>query len=479
VHIGALVVLAFYNLFLFVSLKSKVYLYYVAYLIPFIAVQLIFTGQADLLLPETEWRVWFLNEGLHFSIKLALGFSVLFTLNFLKMASYHRSGSLILRGMAFILFVSVLATFLIPYRLDSMFVALTTVISSFILIGCGIIATYRGFRPALYYSAAWFFLLLGSSVVALKAYGVLPINLFTTWAQLTGSTLEGVLLSLALGERFNTFQRQATRERESYIARLEAKEKENRHSYQQLAKIVYPHQLKMIKEGSALEQTMPTGESEAVVICFDTVASSRLDPNYSRTFMSEVFQRCYDRMYEDYDMLAQTSSAYRIKEMGDGFLCSVGFPLPMTQSASPATLAFELAIAFTEIFDQVAENYPFASPPHCSIGIASGQVEAFYPVAGVREYDLYGPAIILADRYESLRKVVFGPWLSNNIGVLSESVYDQLDATSKEILMGYNLTDHGIQVRDDEGAKWFHYCFVKLGKIGSKLTNDKGYGQPA
>ncbi len=64
------------------------------------------------------------------------------------------------------------------------------------------------------------------------------------------------------------------------------------------------------------------------------------------------------------------------------------------------------------ILEEEAEILESDEPISCGIGIALDHITGFYPETGTREYDLFGRAIVLATRYEGMRKAL----LSNQQG---------------------------------------------------------------
>ncbi len=462
VMLGGLLILVCYNLFLYFSMKSKVYLHYVIYLLAFLNVQIIFSGVSRIfLVNSSDALVHYWNEGLHVSVKLAWTFAFSFASHFLNLSTFHPRLARMVNIVMLFVASSLLTGFFLPYRWDSAFVVFLTVVSSILLLGLGIWSSLRGYRPAIYYTAGWAVLLVASGVMALRSAGLLPINLFTTWAQIVGAAIEGLVLSLALGERYNYLQNRSAAEREIFIKKLMEKEASKAHSYSQLEKIIYPHQIELIKSGSSLEHTMPTGQSEACVIAFDTVGSSKIDRKKARAFLNDAFALCYRDMLAGYDQKKMEASAYRLKEVGDGFFCSVGFPFQTPDGQSPADLALKLALQFSKNFHAEAVRHGFIRMPQASISIAFGEVEAYYPSAGVVEYNMFGRGIILADRYEKLRKGALRQMVfTGNLLVVDYRVFSMLSPESQVLFQRFDVDAVQQTIRDDEQAHCFYFTEI-------------------
>ncbi|WP_243706699.1 7TM diverse intracellular signaling domain-containing protein [Pseudobacteriovorax antillogorgiicola] len=458
--LGALIVTLLYNSFLYLSLKHREYLLYVGYLGFFFVVQCIFTGTLLNHMADSSLKFWLNNDGFHLCIFISLAFCVRFTIIFLNLKDKEPR---LFRYLSF-LFAALMGYGLIslalPYRFNSRVVFIVTVLASLSLLYSGFVASIRRYRPAYYYTLAWGFLLGGTLIVALKTGGVLPINLITSWSQLTGATIEAVLLSLALGERFNYMQRRASQQKEAYIRELVQKEESKRHSYEQLEKMVYPHQIERIKNGESLENTMPCEKRNAFVIAFDIINSTNLRHQNKREIFSEFFAHCHKIMMADYRKDQLQARAYRIKELGDGFLCSVGFPFCVPDGLNPGDVAFQLIQAFFHEFDQLMARNGLHGESLCSAAITFGEVEGFYPVSGVLEYDLFGRPVILASRYEAIRKRFFRNQLEGHILVVQTEAYQEFSQDIKQSLIRFDLSQ-GEKIRDHQEATSFYFKFIQ------------------
>jgi len=144
--------------------------------------------------------------------------------------------------------------------------------------------------------------------------------------------------------------------------------------------------------------------------------------------------------------------------MGDGFLCSVGYPFKPTQhSESIQYAALELAYQFVRVFQEEVDKLDYPEPIHCSIGIAADIMSGFYPEYGTKEYDLFSRAIVLATRYESMRREIFRDKPIGNIIVLQERLYMSLDGNARRDFEAYDLKKNGAVVRDDPSASKLYY----------------------
>ncbi|WP_176736519.1 7TM diverse intracellular signaling domain-containing protein [Oligoflexus tunisiensis] len=202
---GSVIVLMLYNMFLMFSFRSQTYLVYVLYLLTFLATQLGLQATAN------EWiggdfGHWIMNRGWLILSCLSLAFSCLFALRFLNM---HKHMPHWRRWMLFLIFAHLAMTvhgFFADYALLGLELTYSTVVVSVTLIASGLTASWRGFRPAIFYTLAWAFLLFGNVALALMFNGLFPMNFFAQWGNLLGGALEVALMSLALGSRMNYMQ---------------------------------------------------------------------------------------------------------------------------------------------------------------------------------------------------------------------------------------------------------------------------------
>jgi class 3 adenylate cyclase len=461
VAFGLIAFMIVYNYFISLSLNSQTYFFYVAYGLGFLLMQTGLQGVAGYVTDSPALQEWLSNWGFLVGVQACNVFATLFSMRFLDLYHHlprvHRIFSILCW-----LYAAVLLTVLLQvnYRIAALLSNTMTTVSTISMLSLGLYFVARKHRPAYFYTIAWIFLLMGALSFALSNMGFLPVNFLTTYGNLIGGCCEMALLSFALADRVRHLRETRNQEKEIYIQNLMQKEQETHHSYTQLAKIVYPHQISLMKQGKDLEETMQTGSSTAVVIVFDVIGSTRFTDVHKQEFFQKVFIKCYQRMMRQYDENSFMAEAYRIKELGDGFMCSVGYPFPIPEGLDRSSIAMTLALDFIDIWNQVrSEMYP-EIPCYCSIGIAEGEVHGFYPVAGVREYDLHGVALVLANRYENLRRVLFNK-VEAHILTAQASFVKQLPLPLQQRFQRYDLSElDNFQIRNDPDAKEFYTMFL-------------------
>jgi class 3 adenylate cyclase len=291
---------------------------------------------------------------------------------------------------------------------------------------------------------AWNLLLIGNVVQVLALSGIVDNNPMTRSATFIGATVEVILISYALAFKMKSEQNEEAKRR--------------KHAYSQLEKMVYPHQLQMMQNGRQLEETMPLATGEACVICVDMINSSKQNIQALKTFLRTFFDECDAIMNRGYAGEGMHAYGFRIKEMGDGFLCSIGFPFAPPSHLSLREIALDMAFDFVAKFEETLKKHPFhgVTEPLLSVGIAEGTIEGFFTLSGIRSYELFGKGIVLASRYESLRKIYPIPGQGHLI-CLKSSVFQALPFTYQKQFTRFALDKTHQFIRDDEAAQDFYY----------------------
>lgn len=194
--------LLLYNLFVYFSLKEKVYLYYILYIFLYIVHNNLVSGHLLALFPWTGF--------LHSNILLPMMgvTSIVFTNSFLQTRRYAPFIYKIKWIMA--------SLFLIPLFIYFMgYPQLAIAIVSMIMYGlfiywfaAGITAYRNSFKPAIYYIAGFGALILCNSLFGLKITGVIEESYWVDSALYIGTALESLILSFALAKKINFYKRE-------------------------------------------------------------------------------------------------------------------------------------------------------------------------------------------------------------------------------------------------------------------------------
>ncbi len=229
---GIFLIMSLYNLFLYYSIRDKNYLYYVLLMFVSMLVYGSGSGHAFMLL----WPDYpFLNRYMVRILMCLLGFcSALFTQSFLQSKKYAPKGHFcLLTLMGIDLFMLVLfATDL--YNGPLLNVLLSVQICT--MIAVGFTCWQSGNQSARFFILAWIVYLVAGLARAMANMSVLPFNFVTYHGIEVGATLEVLLLSLALADRYKRMrverenaQKEALRIQKEANENLESKVLERTH----------------------------------------------------------------------------------------------------------------------------------------------------------------------------------------------------------------------------------------------------------
>lgn len=198
---GAMLVMAIYNLLIFLAIRDISYFYCVMYIL---CMTLLLAGIQGLtfkyLWPNTLW----LNDT---SLILALSgmvfFPSLFFRSFLAIPQTRPVLGKILAGLACLAVLTAIGAFLFSYR--TMMVTTMIIAMMAILVGfwAGIVRWLDGYHAAKYLNLAWIAMLSAGLILAFNKLGLLPRTWLTEHMAQIGATLEVILLSFALAHRIS------------------------------------------------------------------------------------------------------------------------------------------------------------------------------------------------------------------------------------------------------------------------------------
>lgn len=206
VYLGVILIMIFYNLFLFFSVRDRSYLYYVLYVL--------FTGLTQIGIKGYTYKyLWPESPG--FQLKSVIIFACVsclaalsFTRRFLDLNRNARKSSKALLVLAVFFIVGIAATVAGQVQTGFQIMQMSTTLFSFGVLGISFMVMVRGFQPARYFFAAWSVLLIGSIIFLLKDYGILPYNVLTSYAMQAASAVEMSLLSFGLANSINILKKE-------------------------------------------------------------------------------------------------------------------------------------------------------------------------------------------------------------------------------------------------------------------------------
>lgn len=200
---GLSVVMALYNLFLYFSIRDRSYLYYVLFVILNTLLYLVDMGLGyQYLWAERLGKDTIVVTELMYLCNIG---GLLFIRSFLSVRERMKKIDNIFK---LLIIINTIAFIIRQFTFaGSLYVAIILVILSIFLILYSSARLLRnGFRPARYLLLAWGLFLIGVFISLMVDVGIIPLTLFTKYAWQITTSLEIVLLSFALGDKYKTFR---------------------------------------------------------------------------------------------------------------------------------------------------------------------------------------------------------------------------------------------------------------------------------
>ena len=217
---GALTIMIFYNLFVYLMARDQAYLYYVVLLTAITVFKLAITGYGGMYFWKED-PAWINGHIQAISVGICLTFVVLFTRRMLNIPMLSTKMDLGLQiacwGSVFMAVAGLFVSRGIMVKVTSTWPSLVVLV----VIAAGILALVRNQQGSRIFVAAWGAGLIGAVLFSAQQQGWLPANDLTVNSLKLGIVLNVVLLSFALASQI----RQLRHEKESY-------EKEARQNYE-------------------------------------------------------------------------------------------------------------------------------------------------------------------------------------------------------------------------------------------------------
>lgn len=211
---GILLIMIFYNLFLYFSIRDLSTLYYIFTLFTGANVIAFFQGYGFFYL-YPEW------PALNYTFTILSGplfivASGLLTRSFLRLNSYNIKLDQALKATAFVTSLLVILLFIFPQLISFRALHLLTIINCGLILISAFYCFMKEYRPARYFLLAWITLLVAGVLFSLKNLGYFPSNALSNSALYIGGIMQTLLISFALGDRINflTKENQEAKEKE-------------------------------------------------------------------------------------------------------------------------------------------------------------------------------------------------------------------------------------------------------------------------
>jgi signal transduction histidine kinase len=223
IFFGIILVMFFYNLFIYFSVKDPIYLYYVIYIFIVGLAQATIEGYSfHYLWPDNT----FLATRSFFLLTAFVNISgVEFTRKFLQTSKFipklDRVAYVLYAIYAVVIALTIRGNLYISYQILQFFAGIV----SLYMLTIAVTIARTGYRPAKFFLIAWMPLIMGIIIWILKDYNVFSYNVFTNYSITIGSAMEVILLSFALADKINIFKAEKERSQEETLMVLQENER--------------------------------------------------------------------------------------------------------------------------------------------------------------------------------------------------------------------------------------------------------------
>jgi diguanylate cyclase (GGDEF)-like protein len=217
-YFGLVIIMAFYNLLMFINIREKAYLFYVIYITSFS----LFIGSLNGVAFQYLWPTspyWAQISTVSFS-GLVIFTAFMFTREFLLTWKHSpKLDKLIIffMGLAFTEILISLARE-IPVA-AKMSIVIGTCLPPIIWL-TGLIVWRTGYRPARYFVLAWTIFLISVFISGFTHAGLLPATTLTVYAMQIGSAVEIIMLALALADRMSLLKQDKKKMEKIFLTQL-------------------------------------------------------------------------------------------------------------------------------------------------------------------------------------------------------------------------------------------------------------------
>ncbi len=202
--VGLMLIMIFYNFFLFTATRDKIYLIYTAYLVAGI-ISITYVNNY----PLFPGIYWFWTNTIAWT---GLGFLLvsIFSIYYLKLKEKAPRfyALVIVETILLCVVLPVLNLSGIPMKDLIPFNQPMIAVFSLTMLLAGFHLHYRGLANARYYAAGWSLSSLSIIIFIFVLRGQFPFNLYTRYISYIGITLEIIMFSFALGERLNILRKE-------------------------------------------------------------------------------------------------------------------------------------------------------------------------------------------------------------------------------------------------------------------------------
>src|SRR5665213_1464856 len=251
IYMGIMLFALIYNLFIYISIRDKAYLYYILYIF--------FSSFFYLALQGYTFQlVWRDMPGLNPLIPVIICITdiiiTLFTVQFLRISKAQKV--LYYWGRVGIVLFVIIAVYNLfgNYQVAAITAQLLSLLYCVYLIYAGINSWRRGVPTAKYFLFGWTVFVIFVMIYLLTNFNIIPTGFFTTHCIFIGHMTEVLLLSFALADRINTLQAENENNQREIIYQLKNNELIQAKANQELEQKVKERTIEVIAQKNEAER---------------------------------------------------------------------------------------------------------------------------------------------------------------------------------------------------------------------------------
>lgn len=217
-YYGILLIMAVYNLLIYISVREKVYLFYVFYVLTGILNTMTDDGLGFQFL-WSDYPQIIRYVGIYIAPSMLMVTFVLYSIFFLELnTNFPKLKNLLLRavGLYFIYYFTI-----IVFAPDFVHFKIVYIIPFILSYGAAIHVFSKGYKPARFFIVGNTFILISIIIIQFRSMQIIPGNIFTVYSLNYGLVFEIVILSFALADRIRIIKKSNEEAQKEIIERLE------------------------------------------------------------------------------------------------------------------------------------------------------------------------------------------------------------------------------------------------------------------
>ncbi len=210
IYFGIILFVLLFNLFIFVIIREKSSLWYVAYVFALLMLQLSLSGFAfQYFWPRSTYLA---NVANPFFASFSIFALIKFTQHFLTLKNHFPRLNKLFQAIGFLVATNILISLVytpLTFRVSVLAINSLALLLNLLILPTVWMVMRKGFKPARFFFYAFVALVLTVFIFILNNFGIISSEFFGAYGLQLGSALEVVLLSFAIVDKFKSFRDEA------------------------------------------------------------------------------------------------------------------------------------------------------------------------------------------------------------------------------------------------------------------------------